>query len=233
MVEAEYSVIVHLPPTLLRPKDLLELEGVVRSGMNITEEKGTFRLTLSTEEAHVTAQSVEELLSLELPATSDRLHIEAVGWAGNTIDTAVRLTLYHNYIRCQLYSYDEIWFRGKLQQIRRFFSRHRPWYWWLNEVAPALSGFLITCSSFAVVALVVAVIRTGDQRLLWGLIVPPLGFLLAFLLVSSRYLPYVRIELTESQAKISYQTKSLLIMTLTLLVTLASFLLALVLVIAQ
>lgn len=234
MVESEYRLIVDLPPTLLRPKDLFELEGVIRSGMNIREEKGDFSLTVSTEEGRdISAHSVEELLSLDLPAATDRLSIDARGWAENTIDTGVRLTLYHNYISCQVHSYDETWFRGKLEQIRRFFSRHRPWYWWLNKVGPVISGFLIASSSIAVGLLVRAVIRTGDERFFWGLIVPPFGFLLAFLLVSSRYLPYVRIELIESEAKVSYETVSLLIMTGTLLVTLAGFLLALVLVIVK
>jgi hypothetical protein len=122
MAETEYRVIIDLPPTLLRRKDLFELEEVISSGMNIPEEKRSFRLTVKTEEGRViSAQSVEELLSLDLPATTDGLSIEARGWAENTIDTGVSLTLYHNFISCQVHSYDETWFRGKLDQIRRFF----------------------------------------------------------------------------------------------------------------
>jgi hypothetical protein len=79
-------------------------------------------------------------------------------------------------------------------------------------------------SWFAVPLLVAAGIRTGDGRFFWGLIVPPFGFLLAFLVGSSRYFPYVRIELSESGAKVSYETVALLVMILTLLVTLAGFL---------
>jgi hypothetical protein len=231
MAETKYSAILDLPPTLLRLKDLFELEEVVRRGMNIPEDKLSFSVTVSTEELAVNAQSVEDLLSLDLPATTARLFIRAYGWAGNTIDKSVSLTLYHNYISCHVDSYDETWFRGKLDQIRRFFSRHRPWYWWVNKYKLFICGFLAPLAGFSVTLLVAAGIRTGDERFLWGLIVPPFGFLLAFLVWSSTFSPYVRIELSESETKVSYETKSLAIMTLSLLVTLATFILYLALVI--
>jgi hypothetical protein len=74
---------------------------------------------------------------------------------------------------------------------------------------------------FAAVGIAAFGIRSRDLWYLLLLFVPALAFLTSLLVISDKYIPYVRIELSTREGWLWYQTLFLIIATLTLLATIA------------
>jgi hypothetical protein len=71
MVEHRYSRIFDLPPTFLKRRDLDVLQEVVRSGMQ-SGRFNSFEITVQNNDAAFAAGTVDELLSQNLPNSTDR-----------------------------------------------------------------------------------------------------------------------------------------------------------------
>lgn len=199
-----YWKIPDLPPIALNKVDLIELERIARGGI----EGPNVRIGVIVEDTEITGASMDELFSItELPAMTRKLILEAREQGPDA--KSVGLTLYHNHANAQVSSNDETWFYGKTSQIRRFFSKHRPWYWWfIGMNGSAIAGLLYVATlSGAVLAI--------SSDLYWLLSGSFVAFVGAVALTSSAFsgkpFPYVRIELVETNSRFSYETRSLLI----------------------
>jgi hypothetical protein len=225
MTNANYYRIFDLPPTLLRRTDLQALEQLVRTGL----QPGTFssyEVSAQDKDRSLTAATVDELLALNLPEITDKFSMRAQG-GDESISHSIDLTLYHNYVSCHVRANEEVWFLGKIDQIRTFFDQHRPWYWQLRKGAPLISGILIPLAIFSAVGIAALAINTN----LWYLsllLVPALLLLTSVLVMSERYLPYVRVEFVTKGGWLSYQAAFLAVSVLSLLATVGGVVVAII-----
>ena len=170
----------YLPPTLLRREQLDELEKVVTRGFS-DAEAAHLEITATVGEVSFSAHSIQDLLALELPRTTDKLSLRASG-----SERYVDVRMYCNHINCYLISDDEKWFLGTMEQMRRFFRKRRPWYWWLSSHGGWLAG--------AIIGAAVVVPPLLGQSLLWGVGPVAIALLFSVGVMTGKIFPYVRVE---------------------------------------
>ena len=220
MSTPKYHKIVNLPATLLKRSDLNDLERAVCDGF----QDSRTNLQITVGDTQFDAGSIAEMLSRDgLPSVTERLSLSSFDRSG---DKFAILTLHKNFATFQVASDEENWFYGKLERVRRLFSRHRPWYWWLTGLIAGVTANVLLFGSLIGGALLVWAALT-DTRFYWGLIAPALTLLASFVVFFNvfsnlKVFPFVRIELAERTAKISFETLSLIISGLTLIATVTS-----------
>ena len=142
----EFRKIVDLPAARLYRADIEELAKIITDGLPEKRENSVlepFRFSLNDEVSSYRANSVDELLSLDLPDAAEGLSIEATGWTDNReIDRGIDINLNRNFANVQIHALDEVWFNGKIQQVNDFFRNHRPWYGPFHKYTPVIFGIL-------------------------------------------------------------------------------------------
>lgn len=73
-----------------------------------------------------------------MPDSIEGLEFRVHGWNdNNNIDRGVTVSLGRTIASSQVHSLDEVWFKGKTQQIAEFFHARQPWY---GTIHPKLAG---------------------------------------------------------------------------------------------
>lgn len=194
----ELREIISFHPALLYKQDLFELEQLIRDSH--THENDTLRIKITSKERNFEASSVDDLFQFNgLPESTDNLSISRTGWVekngDNNINGGVSLTLYHNYINCQIHSTDEDWYKGKLLRLREFFKKKKPWYAFLNKISP---GFL----AVALAALFYSINLIKNNKLMLSIAPSCLFVLLSIIFILSfqqKIFPFVRIVLRDKK----------------------------------
>ncbi len=219
----EFRQTYDFPPSLLYKQDLLELENIFTDSKEHTNDKT--RIQLIHKDEHFEANSLQDLFAYQnLPASVDTFTIDRKGWikinGQNEIDRGIHLSMAHNHISCQIYAYDEDWYRGKLERIRTFFKQRKPWYSLLNKISPAFLGI-------SIIPLLYSLYLLKSQNYFLS-IAPSILFvflLFAFILVyQQKIFPYVKIVLKEkTKLKIGFNEISTVIITIAAIFTIIQF----------
>jgi len=191
----EYGELFNLHCVLLRRQDLFALEKL------LVDDPRTDRLKLqvSFDSTSVTAESVEDLLKYEdLPTFTDKLSLEMHRWTTaqgcRDISAGVSLTLHHNFVNCHISSMDRTWFLGKKAEVEKFFKLRRPWYAWLNKIAPSFPAVALLLLFHSVNLLSAKNYRSVGLPIASSAV---LG-LVAVLAFNQKLFPFVRICLQET-----------------------------------
>jgi hypothetical protein len=116
-----------LPTARLSRADVRDLGRLISDGL--VRKPFTDDFSLSYGDATYQDRSVDDLLCQDLPHSVDMLSFRVVGWTeDDKIDRHVTLQLSRTSASCEILSYDEVWFKGKIIQIEEFFAKHKPWY---------------------------------------------------------------------------------------------------------
>lgn len=194
----ELSDIISFHPALLYKQDLFELEKLILDSH--THRYDTLNIKLTYKERNFEATSVEDLFKFEgLPESTDKLSISRTGWieedGENKINRGISLTLHHNYINCQIHSYDEDWYKGKLSRIREFFKTKKPWYTLLNRISPVFPTLALASLFYSI-----NLIKNG--KLMLSIAPSCLFILLSIISIFSfqqKIFPFVRVVLREKK----------------------------------
>lgn len=148
----EFRKLFDLPAAKLSRTDVENLGHLITNGL--PKKPQAFEFSLSEKEATYRDYSLAELLSQNLPSSIDRLSFNVHGWTDdNKIDCGVTIDLHRTFASCQIYALDEVWFKGKIQQIVEFFAQRSPWYGRYRSILPGLFGALQALSSCALLFL--------------------------------------------------------------------------------
>lgn len=213
----EFRKLFDLPAAKLSRADLEDLGQLISDGMPFRPD--AFEFSVSDGDATYQAQSLDELLSQELPQSIDSLSFRVHGWTDdNRIDRGVSLNLTRTTASCQIHSYDEVWFKGKIQQIMEFFTRRGTWYSKIRGMVPFLFGFFVGAPFVALLFFLSA------RQFLFALVS---GITLAALVkiisahVNGRLFPLIDIQLSEKPRRLDRETFMVVIAAIGALATVA------------
>ena len=135
----EFRKHIDLPAARLSRSDVENLGRLITDGLPVNPKALDF--SLSKGDATYRAYSLKELLSNDLPSSIDDLSFRVHGWTDdNIIDRSIFIDLHRTIASCRIYSLDEVWLKGKIQQITEFFRERRPWYGEIRKSLPGLFG---------------------------------------------------------------------------------------------
>lgn len=183
---------------MLYEEDLYELEKLLSDSYTHQYDKANF--TLTYKEKQFSAPTVTDLLKFEaLPESTDKLSISRKGWVEEgeklMINRGINITMYHNYISCQIFSYDEDWYKGKISRLKEFFKARKPWYSFLTITSPFFP--IIAMLSFWYSAMLII-----HNKLILAIAPSCLFLLLIYVSIMSyqkKMFPYVKIILSKKQ----------------------------------
>ena len=135
----EFRKLFDLPAAKLSREDIENLGRLITDGLPIKPR--AFDFSLSDGDATYRAYSLDELLSQNLPSSVDDLSFSVHGWTDDEkIDRSITIRLGRTIASCQIHALDEVWFKGKIQQIGEFFGQRKPWYGKFRTSLPGLFG---------------------------------------------------------------------------------------------
>lgn len=129
----EFRKLFDLPATKLSRSDVEALGRLICEGLPLVPK--SFEFVFRAGDTTYSAYSLVDLLAQELPDSIDSLEFRVHGWNGDNIDRGVTINLGRITAFCQVHSLDEVWFKGKTQQLVEFFTTRRPWY---GTIRPSL-----------------------------------------------------------------------------------------------
>lgn len=136
----EFRKIIEPPAVKLDRNDVEQLAMLMTE--NIPQRPRSFEFALTFNDAQYSAETIEELFQQNIPATADSLSFTIRGWNDvNNIDRGITLSLRKTIGDYQIHSLDEVWFKGKIQQLNDFFNSKRPWYSVFRKYLPGIIGF--------------------------------------------------------------------------------------------
>ena len=210
----EYRSLFDLPPSVLSRLDLLALAKLLEDGVPVNPHAVEY--TAKFGDVSYRAKSITELLD-QLPLEIAEIDFRVSGWTeSNSIDRGVLIRLHAISASCQIHSLDEIWFQGRIVQIKDFFSRRRPWY------APIRPFILLASSALQPLLILAAVYLLRNNRdVLAGLALATLValFVLTKNFINGRIFPFSRILRVERS---SWMTRDTLMVTFTAVGAIAS-----------
>jgi hypothetical protein len=213
----EFRKIIGTPPTVLRRHDIKRLAELLVA--DLPRRPKAFDFAVSSGDAQFRADSIEELLEQDLPDQIDSFTVNVRGWTeDNNIDRGISLNLRRTLGDYQIHSLDEVWFRGKIQQLNEFFKARRPWYASMRTFFPGLSGALYVSLFFALVFLLAtkAMLLAGISLLALGLSVWSFRSYLR-----GKMLPHTRILVKDRHSNVDKEFLMLIFTILGALATLA------------
>ncbi|MCX7061381.1 MAG: hypothetical protein NTZ11_10875 [Gammaproteobacteria bacterium] len=213
----EFRTIVKVPPLRLNKDSIEALAKLAVQGVPTRPKSCDF--TLSVGDAQYGADSLEELWAQALPVQVESLSISVRGWTDdNRIDRGIWLTLRPTGGEYQVHSSDEVWFRGKLQQLSQFMQAHTPWY---RPMVPAFSGISGAGIAFLLIAATTA-IKHGSF-LSASLSIIALGALTSAFSAHLRgtFLPHCRLRLSAPKRSVSNEVWMLIFTAISALAALA------------
>ncbi len=194
--EFELREMKKFPPVLLYKQDLLELEKILLDSS--MHRNDSIKISLTHKEKKYTTSSFQDLFQIEgLPEQINKLSISRNGWielnGENSINRGLDLTMHVNYVHCQIHSYDQDWYNGKLSRLGLFFKKRKPWYAILNK-----NSFIFP--TIAIICLFYGLNMFKTKSLLYSL--PPLLLFVLMSIVSvlsvfEKIFPYVRVVLRD------------------------------------
>lgn len=144
----EFRKLFDLSASKLSRSDVEALARLICEGLPPVPK--SFEFSFQAGDTTYRAYSLDELLAQELPDSVDRLDFRVHGWNDDSqIDRGVTISLGRITASCQVHSLDEVWFKGKTQQLLEFFSARRPWY---GKIRPSLVGVLGAVQGMAIPA---------------------------------------------------------------------------------
>ena len=222
----EFRTIISFPPTLLFREDLIELEKIISDSGNHPSDKN--EVVLGHDEQQIRAESMENLLNQkDLPLATDQLSISRRGWVvtnngDDDINRTIDITMYHNFIHCQIFSLDQDWYFGKLEQLKTFFRKKKPWYAFLHKINPIYPTLTILVLFYSVYLVII-------QSYLAAVLPTIVFFLFIFISIQTsreKLFPYVRVVTRYKQkCSIGLNEISTTIMLIASIATIAQFVL--------
>jgi hypothetical protein len=144
----EYRKVFDLPAASLSRSDVEALGRLICEGLPVVPK--SFEFILEAGEASFRAYSLDELLAQNLPDSITGLKFKVQWWNdNNNIDCGATITLGRTYASSQVHSLDEVWFKGKIQQITEFFLLRQPWYGTVRSKLAGIFGGLQGLAIFA------------------------------------------------------------------------------------
>lgn len=224
--QPEYREVLDLNSVLLCKNDLLELEKIVVDDPETDEIK----ISLEFDSTQINANSFKELLSRDdLPISTDKLNIRMSRWIRKEgyrrISCGVRLRVHFKHVSCHIHSPDQTWFLGKKSQIENFVRSKRPWYFFINKIAPWVIGLITLTTIFYCIYLF-------KEKQFYEMILPIASYIIlvtiGILTFTKKLFPFVKIYLQENtKRKFGFYELCALIGALAGLATIAQFLIVL------
>lgn len=173
----EFLIREALPPFVLRPKDLIELERLVYKDFS---ERALRSVEVVDRSRHISAPSVESLMVSDPPLLPLEVRVSAIEVHKNRVPAAVSVTLARSAMSRYFIvrSPDRTWALGRAAELREFFRRRSRWYWRLTEW-PLLGALIVADAGIGGLALWIAWRRLGDFGLAFALAMP-ISIILAF-----------------------------------------------------
>jgi hypothetical protein len=214
---SEFRKIIQTPPVVFRRHDIEQLATLLVA--DLARPAQPFDFALTSGDARFRADTIEELLQRDLPEQIDSLAVTVRGWtADNNIDRGISINFHRTYGDYQIHSLDEVWFKGKIQQLNEFLKARRPWYASILPYFPFLNGALQPLLLFAS-----AFLFYKKSILLAGISLVALG--LSFwsfrIYLQGKMLPHTRIIISERHRAIDKESLILFFTILGALGTLA------------
>lgn len=142
----EFRKIFDLPALRLSRADIMDLANLVTEDMPTRRENSLepFDFSIGEGSSDYRCHSIDELLAQNFPNGVDKLSFSVEGWTDDgTIDREITISIYgHGGAYCQIHALNEVWFKGKIQQINEFFRKHRPWHGVFHKYIPFILGAL-------------------------------------------------------------------------------------------
>lgn len=141
----EYLKSVKLNPVILYKEDLYELEKIFREDTSIKKED--LEINFYNKDKLYTFNSFEDFFNnINLQkAKSISIKIFTMAPDSNSIKR-ISLRIYESLITYDINSTNQIWFLGKISQIKDFFKERQPWYSFITKylvyICSLLFGFL-------------------------------------------------------------------------------------------
>jgi hypothetical protein len=218
----EFRKIVQVPPIILHVEDVRVLVELLLEG--VPRRPRAIEFALASGDRTYQAETIDELLNQKLPNAVDSITIRVLGWTDdNSIDRGVTMDLRPTVSDYQIHSLDEVWFKGKIQQIDEFFRARRAWYGWFREAVPFVTGLLEAGLIGAVAFFLIIRSYIFAAVPVVMLIVINRAFYAA---LKGKLFPKTRIILGDATQKLNYEG-------LTLLFTVLSFLLGVIVFVLQ
>lgn len=144
----EFRKLFDLPASTLSRSDVEALARLICDGLPPVPK--SFEFSFQAGDTTYRAYSLDDLLAQELPNSVDRLDFRVHGWNDDRqIDRGVTINLGRITAICLVHSLDEVWFKGKTQQLLEFFNARRPWY---GKIRPSLVSVLSVIQGMAIPA---------------------------------------------------------------------------------
>jgi hypothetical protein len=213
----EFRKLFDLPAVKLSREDIENIGRLITDGLPIKPK--AFNFSLSDGDTTYRAYSLDELLSQNLPSSIDDLSFSVHGWSDEyKIDRGITISLRRTIASCQIHALDEVWFKGKIQQIMEFFERRKPWY---GNTRPSLAGIF---GGFQMLSLYALLFLLWKKEFLFSLFA---GFTFAAIIkgfnafLKGRLFPLVDIQLTEKPRQLDRETLMVIFTALGALATIA------------
>jgi len=224
----EFSRIVPVGPIVLQKSDLGELIRILRS--DASERAGTrvtTEITIGRDDAQIRGNSLEELLTQDIPDMTSECSIKQNVWRESEIIGSVSVECHSVFANFDVRSTNETWFRGRAEELRLFFRRKKPWYSLLLRVALYLSALFLLLGLAGLVAIFENAIRRSWSWLLAASAMIVTGILLTVAAIPPyRIFPYVVVVLVARDRTNRSQGVLITLTLLTFLATLAGALIS-------
>lgn len=147
----EFSKSLDLPPVKLARKDIEQLGHVICDGV-VMRSNSHGEYSFSSGDVTYQSSSIDGLMKQDLPEIIDSLSFCVWGRIDPEITQIVRVDVRRWGASCQIHSSDEIWFKGKIQLIKEFFAKRRPWYGRIKH--ELIGSILVGLALFSIVWMV-------------------------------------------------------------------------------
>ncbi len=144
----EYRRTFETPAIVLTRADIEKLETILTEGMKSHYDE--FDFSISAGEARFEGKSIEQLLKQNIPLNIDSLNFEVICRTEDKVKIGgITLTLHRRFGNYKIHSQNEVWFKGKAQQLKEFFDLRQPWYGRLEPLIPFMLGSFLSIGTIA------------------------------------------------------------------------------------
>lgn len=188
----EFSKRIDLSAVKLERKDIEQLGHLICDGVMIDSICDSEYSILSGDIAY-RSSSINGLMEQDLPKMIDGVSFRVFSWRDPEITQSVSVDVRRWGAYCQIHSSEEIWFKGKIEQIKEFFARRRPWY---GKIKHELIGSIL--GALAVISIVL-MINFFKERLFLpaaiAMIVAIIMFVRLYAFLNDRLFPKANIQI--------------------------------------
>jgi|GEM_PF-1778765 hypothetical protein len=161
----EYRRTFETPAIVLTRADVEKLETILTEEMKSHYDEFDFSISISAGEARFKGKSIEQLLKQNLPLNIDSLNFKVICRTEDKVRIGgITVSLHRRFGNYEIHSINEVWFKGKAQQLKEFFDLRQPWYGRLEPQIPFMLG------SFLSIGIIALLFFIYSKQLIGGLI---------------------------------------------------------------